>query len=351
MKALGSVEFNSALNRVLPEVPSFKSLAGSSVLVTGSTGLIGSAIVALLLRGAEQYSLGLTVYAAGRSLDRLESMYGMQIKAGLVKPVQYHAEEGVQGNFAVDYIIHAASNAHPAAFSKDPVGTIDANVNGLKRLLEYARAIGAKRTIYVSSGEVYGEVGSSERVFNEDLAGKGFISLRSPRSAYPEAKRMSEVLCVSAAAQFGQDVVVVRPSHTYGPNQTSSDSRAHAAFLRSAAMGRDIVLKSAGAQVRSYTFVADAASGIVTCMVAGEAGEAYNIANPTATCSIAEFAAMCASAGGVRVIHETSDSFLPGSPISRQVLGASKLESLGWRGCYGCEEGIGLSIRALRQFV
>ena len=350
MNILSSSEFNTALDRVLVRVPSLRPLTGSSVLVTGSTGLIGSAIVALLVRAAELSCPGLTVYAAGRSLDRLEDLYGDQIKAGLVKAVQYHAEDGIRGDIAADYIIHAASNAHPAAFAKDPVGTIDANVNGLKRLLEHARSVEAKRTVYVSSGEVYGEVSGPSLVFDEDLAGKGFVSLRSPRSAYPEAKRMSEVLCVSAAAQFGQDIVVVRPSHTYGPNQTSSDSRAHAAFLHSAATGRDIVLKSAGAQVRSYTFVADAASGIVTCMVAGESGEAYNIANPLATCSIAEFAAMCAKSGGVSVLREGSDSSLPGSPISRQVLNASKLESLGWSGCYGCEEGIALSIRALRQF-
>lgn len=349
MDIISSRIFGASLDEAIGSIPDVGRLDGKCVMITGSTGLIGSALVAMLARISSTLANGLTVVACGRSVRRVETLFEDYVGAGIVIPLEYHAERAIESSFCPNYIIHAASNAHPAAFSSDPVGTIEANVRGLRELLDFARHTNAERTVYVSSGEVYGEIQGAVRPYSEEEAGSGAVSLSSPRSAYTEAKRMAEVLCVSYAAQYSSNVVIVRPSHTYGPNQTAADSRAHAQFLRSAAAGEEIVMKSAGLQVRSYTYVADCASGILSVMLAGRSGEAYNIANPDAVCSIAEFAGFCASAGGSSVIRLDEEGSLSNSPISKQVLGVEKLLGLGWLGHYDCKNGISISVQALRE--
>ena len=118
------------------------------------------------------------------------------------------------------------------------------------------------------------------------------------RSCYPSAKRAAETLCASYFAEYGLDIVVARPSHVYGPNSTEKDNRASAQFFRDVLSGRDVVLKSRGQQLRSYTYVADCVSALLTVLTAGVSGEAYNIANPAATATIAEFAETIAKIGG-----------------------------------------------------
>ena len=120
----------------------------------------------------------------------------------------------------------------------------------------------------------------SLEAFDENYS--GYIDQTSPRSCYPTSKRTTETLCASYYAQYGLHTVIVRPCHTYGPGITDSDSRANVQFFRNVLNGEDIVLKSAGSQMRSYSYIADCASVIITCLLNGDPGQAYNSANPDA---------------------------------------------------------------------
>ena len=111
--------------------------------------------------------------------------------------------------------MHAASNAHPSAFSADPVGTMRANLLGVMRLLEGLRA-GGRRLLFVSTGEIYGENPAVTGGFREDDFGR--IDPMNPRSCYPESKRAAETLCASYASQYGLDCVVARLCYVYGPD-------------------------------------------------------------------------------------------------------------------------------------
>ena len=157
-------------------------------------------------------------------------------------------------DFPVDFIIHAASNAYPAAFNADPVGTIMSNILGTKNMLDYALNHSAKRFLFLSSGEVYGQGDLSVDAFDEKYS--GYVDPTSPRSCYPNSKRCAETLCVSYTKQYGLDTVIARPSHTYGANFTELDNRANVQFVNRAIKGDDIVLLSAGNQLRSYTYIA-----------------------------------------------------------------------------------------------
>lgn len=333
------------LKTAITSTVGLEDLKNKRILVTGATGTIGSFLVDMLLEysreGAET-----AVFAAGRSVERLEQRFGPANSQWLTC-VPYDMMEPISWEFPVDYIIHGAGNAHPAAFNGDPVGTIVENVGGTYGLLCYARDHGVRRVCYLSSGEVYGQGDLSLAAFREDYS--GYLDPLSPRSCYPTSKRAAETLCASFTKQYGLETVIVRPCHTYGPGITASDNRANVQFLRNALKGEEIVLKSAGTQMRSYSYVADCASAILTCLLKGEPGQAYNSANPEARVTIAGLAEIIAGSVGRRVVYADPDGvdLANRTPIARQVLDTAKLEALGWKGAFSVETGIWHTIAIL----
>lgn len=109
--------------------------------------------------------------------------------------LKYDMTGPIEFDVPVDYIIHAAGNAHPAAFNGNPVGTIIGNVESAFGLLEYLRKHHGKRLLYVSSGEVYGQGDISLDAFEEEYV--GYVDILSLRSCYPLSKRTTENLCGS----------------------------------------------------------------------------------------------------------------------------------------------------------
>lgn len=343
-----SKTYQDDLKLAVQSVPGIENLKHSSVLITGAAGLIGSYITDLLLEYNRLEEAGIKVYACGRSMKRLRRRFPQRESDGLVL-IQHDVNDPPDFDFGVDYIIHAASNAFPAVFAKDPVGTILSNIQGTKYLLDYGLQHQAKRLLFVSSGEVYGQGDLSLDSFEESYG--GYVDPTQPRSCYPNSKRTAETLCASYTKQFGLDTVMVRPCHTYGPNATAVDNRANVQFINNAVAGEDIVMKSAGTQMRSYAYIADSASAILTVLVRGQSCEAYNIANPQARSTIAEYAKAAAAKAGVQVIFEDPDAvaLAQQSPIAKQVLNTDKLLGLGWQGRYTVEEGISHTIDIIHE--
>ena len=331
----------NSLDRTISAIVGREKLYGQKILITGSTGTIGSWLVDTLLRmneglsGQEKIQLYLAVHSSRTATGGLSREGRNEIHF-----VPYDLHRDLSLDEKMDYIIHAAGAGHPQAFADDPVGTLTGAVDSTRHLLEYAKSHGVRRLLYVSSGEVYGIGDVSLPAYEETYS--GYLDPTAPRSCYPMGKRAAENLCASWTAQYGLETVIVRPSHTYGPWITSNDSRAHAEFLRKAMVGEEIVLKSKGSQVRSYTFVADCISGLLSVLLSGIAGEAYNLSNGASVCSIAEWAETLAevSGGSVRYDLPNEEDRRKFTPIPRQVLDCRKLEALGWHGCYNLSDGI-----------
>ncbi len=314
-------------------------LKNSTVLITGATGTIGSYLLETLMKYNEQ-GANIRLIAATFGVDKLDARF-IAMKSDLVTFVDHNILGNLDGwDFSVDYIIHAAGFAFPDAFSKNPVGTIWGNVSGTYQLLEYGRMHGAKRLLYISTGEVYGQGDLSLDAFEETYS--GYVDPTAPRSCYPSSKRATETLCASYSKQYGLETVIVRPCHTYGPGITPVDNRAHAQFFRNGLAKENIVLKSAGTQMRSYNYIGDCASAILTVLTSGQSGEAYNTANPNVRVTIAGLAKAIADAAGCEVVFENPSELdiANQTPIAKQVLSTKKLEALGWKGSFSLECGV-----------
>lgn len=348
MRFYESKTFADDLRTALDSSAVIDKLNGSSVMITGASGLIGSFLTDMLLLANKERGSDITVYALDLNMERLTERFEGEKTDKLIL-LEHNVNDEPNFGFNVDYIIHAASNAFPAAFNSDPVGTVMSNILGTKNLLDYGRDHGTKRLLYISSGEVYGQGDLTLECFEESYA--GYVDPTSPRSCYPNSKRCAETLCVSYTKQYGVDTVIVRPSHTYGANATKADNRANVQFINKALAGEDIVLNSAGNQMRSYTYIADTASAVLTVLAKGETGEAYNIANPDSRTTIAGFARAVADQAGVKLVFADPDEVQKAemSPVMKQVLDTVKLEKLGWSGNYSLNQGISTLINILKE--
>ena len=247
----------------------------------------------------------------------------------------------------IDYFIHGASPASPDLFVKTPVDTMLSNIFGLKEILDKAVQCNA-RTLYISSSEVYGKIQTTEPI-KENACGS--IDILNSRSSYGQSKRAAETLCASYISQYNSDIVIVRPGHIYGPTANRTDNRVSSSFMYDAFDGKDLILKSKGEQLRSYTYCLDCASAILYVLLKGENGQAYNISNPNSICSIADMAKAFAKYSGVNLRFElpAEEEKKAFNPMNNSSLDSTKLEALGWKPAFTKEEGFEHSIKILKE--
>ena len=348
MNFLHSKTYNQDIDITMRHIVEINKLWNKNILVTGATGTIGSFIVDVLIRLNQEKNANIKLFVTSRNKENSKIHYSTN---ECVKVLYYDMRRPIEFDVAVDYVIHAAGNAHPVLFTEDPVGTIIGNIESTYNLLEYTKGHGGKRFLYVSSGEIYGQGDASLDDFIETYS--GYVDIASSRSCYPLSKRMAENLCVSFGKQYGLENVIVRPCHTYGPYITATDSRAHAQFFRNGLAGEDIVMKSVGNQVRSYNYVADCVAALFTVLTCGTDGEAYNLANPHSRLSIAELARKIADAASCDVKYEkpTDYELKNQSPILKQVLNTEKIEKLGWHSAFSVEDGVQHTLDILSEYM
>ena len=321
-------------------------LAGCNILVTGATGLIGSSFVDVLMRN---HNKDYQVYALGRNMQRAQARF-FQFKDD---PTFHFLCGDVTQPLATDesfhFIIHAASNGSPNFFANSPVEVMKSNIYGVSNLIEYGLAHDMMRFLYVSTGEVYGV--NEAAVFDE--SSYGYVDILETRSCYPSSKRAAETLAMCYAAEYGADVVVARPCHTYGPNFTESDNRVYVQFIRNVLNGDDIVMKSAGTQYRSWCYVDDCVSALLYILLKGKCGEAYNVADKTSVVTIRELAEMIALIAGRKVVMQVPSRIERKgyTPIRHAVFDTAKLEALGWSVSGTMEEKLRQTIDVCRSYV
>lgn len=318
-------------------------LHNKSFYITGATGLVASYLVDFLMWYNNKYSRDITVYAVSSKIENLKKRFMLNNNLYFI---EQNLNEPLKEKYKVDYVIHAASNAHPLAFSNDPVGTMKTNLIGTINLLEMIKDTPAY-FMYISTGEIYGN--NIDMPFKEDDC--GYIDSKLVRSCYPESKRAAETLCVSYNHQYNIKTNILRLCYVYGATITNENSRADAQFLRNALNGENIIMKSEGLQKRTYCYVADAVYAMLYVILYGEDSQVYNVANPNSIASIKEYATILSK------LADVSLQFDIPSEIEKQgyskpldsILDASKLQNLGWKPQYDLTTGLSHTLQIKRE--
>ena len=326
-------------------------LQGKRVLITGATGLIGSFLIDVLMYRNQHFSMNCRIIAVGRNAaraaERFKSYEGIPALSFITHDIKDPFRE--EEKAGADYLLHLASNTHPIQYATDPIGTITTNIIGLQNILELAVNCNSSRVLFASSNEVYGENRGDQELFDENYC--GYINSNTLRAGYPESKRCGEALCQAYIAQKGLDVVIARLTRSYGPTMLSTDTKAISQFIKRGIEGQDIVLKSAGNQYYSYTYMSDAVAGLLTVLFCGEKGSAYNIADEASDIRLKDLAQIIADACGTKVIFELPDDVeIAGySKATKARLDGRKIRSIGWKPCYYIEDGIQKTLMLLKK--
>jgi dTDP-glucose 4,6-dehydratase/UDP-glucuronate decarboxylase len=272
-----------------------KMLSGKRLLIVGGAGFLGYYLVQTALAWNEKW-LGAPIdvivfdnWSRGTPdwIKALEGNRHLTLHThDVTDPVPHDLGH-------VDYIVHAASIASPTFYRLHPIETMDANVDGLRNLLEYGLAeLRAGRPIegflYYSTSEIYGDP-TPENIPTPETY-RGNVSCTGPRACYDESKRYGETLAVNFARQHKLPITIARPFNNYGPGLKISDRRVLSDYARDVFAGRDIVMLSDGSPTRTFCYIADATVGYYKILLRGRPGEAYNIGTPSPEISMLDLA-------------------------------------------------------------
>lgn len=351
MKIFDNKQYREDLAYVADLNIPWNELQNKSMLISGATGLIGSFLIDTIMYKNDRDKLNCTIYALGRNKEKAAERFSYYRGQNTYQFIEHDINRPFKGeNFkAVDYVFHLASNTHPMQYSIDPIGTITTNIVGTQNMLEFAANHLTTRCVFASSNEIYGENRGDVEKFDESYC--GYINSNTMRAGYPESKRCGEALCQAYIKQKGLDVVIPRFTRSYGPTLLESDTKALSQFLHKGLLGEDIILKSTGTQYYSYIYVADAVAGLLTVLLKGECGEAYNIADDASDIMLKDLASIIADYTHRKVVFEIPDAIESAgySRATKARLESAKLRGLGWRAKYNIKNGIKRTLNILGE--
>jgi len=335
--------YRQDLERILDADLPWGELAGRTLLISGATGQIGSCLTDALMRWGQ-----CRILAMGRNAQKAEKRFSQWQGAPGFRFLEHDISLPLRLDEPVDYILHLASTTHPVAYATDPVGTIEINVRGTGNLLEAAAAGQVRRFLFASSNEIYGENRGDTELFDEAYC--GHIDCNTLRAGYPESKRCGEALCQAYIRQKGVDAVIARLTRTYGPTLQRTDTKALSQFLWKGLAGEDIVLKSDGHQLYSYTYVSDAVTGLLTVLLKEDCGAACNVAEESFDIPLRRMAELVAGTAGTKVVFDLPDRTEAAgfSKVTKARLDGARLRNLGWKALIPPEEGIKRTLEILR---
>jgi len=330
---------------------SWESLEGKNILISGANGFLPAYLVeTILFLNENRFKNKSKVFALVRNKERAASRFAIhKDRTDLIFIVQ-DVCDSVNIKDEINFIIHAASQASPKYYGKDPIGTLSANILGTRNLLELARVKKVESFLFFSAGEVYGEMNAKQIPIKENSY--GYVDPLQVRSCYAESKRMAENMCVCWNHQYAIPVKIARPFHTYGPGMRLDDGRVYADFVSDILNHRNITIKSDGSAIRAFCYIADATVGFFTVLLKGKNGDAYNVSDDKGTISILCLANLLAGLFPEKNLKvekkEVTEKGYIRSKITRHSPDITKIAELGWTPKHSLKEGF---IRTVRSFL
>lgn len=255
----------------------FKSLDRQSLLITGATGFFGSWLVGALLQARQRLGIHCNIEVLTRNPNRLHQGLwsaldgrGVNVHTGDIQTVRH-----ISGQFS--HIIHAAATSATATFhaQEDSLTKFDTTLEGTRAVLALAAMQPSTRLLLVSSGSLYGPVGADEYLLHEDHPGAPAIHDLS--NAIGQAKRAAEFLCHAHASRHNLSFSVARCFSFIGPGLPTDLHYAIGNFIGDALAKRAIQVKGDGSAIRSYMYAGDLVIWLLTILMSGANGRAYNV--------------------------------------------------------------------------
>lgn len=330
---------------------SWEKLTNKTIFITGATGLIGYYLVSALVYKNLIANSRIKIIILVRNVDKAKKLFEEQLKLDKnLKFIQGDIENIPDIKENIDYIVHGAGPTNSKFFTNNPVETIKIIFNGTMKVLELSRKKCIKKMIYLSTMEVYGSVQVNEKIDEQHVVN---LNTMIARNSYPESKRISENLCASYNAEYEIPVDVLRLTQTFGPGINKNDNRVFAQFIKASIEEKDIILFTEGKTYRSYLYLADAITAILTILLSNKSGEVYNVANEYTYCSIREMADLVAnkiSLNKIKVLvslnnTEEVKAFMPQMYMNLDV---SKLKKLNWTANKNLEEMYRRTIKSIK---
>ena len=279
-------------------------LTNKRVLITGSSGLIGTYILAYM---ASLIKAGISLEVYAQTFSEPPPHMFEFVKGGKIKVLQIDLSNINEYERLpdADVIIHSAGYAQPMLFMSNPIATMHINTSATMALLQRLRPNGS--FIFISSSEVY--CGLTESIFHEDCIGT--TTPYHPRASYIEGKRSGEAACNAFRSQ-GVRAISARLGDVYGPGTRKRDKRALNSFIEKALFHQKIDLLDFGTAMRTYCYVADALELLIKILFYGKQA-VYNVGGHSYT-SIAELAKMIGEITNAPVIFPSNKIQVAGSP-------------------------------------
>jgi UDP-glucuronate decarboxylase len=261
---------NQDMEYIIDTVENVRKFNGKRILITGCAGFLGFNFVNFFcyliengLQIEEIILLDNFIFGKPSWLEYIENKY-QELKIYNFN-IAYDSLSDVKNATNLNYIIHMASIASPSYYRKYPIETLDANVWGLRKLLDFYRNLAVDNLLFFSSSEIYGDP-PQERIPTEENY-NGDVSCLGPRASYDEAKRFGETLCYFFNQIYNIPICIVRPFNNYGPGMRIGDKRVPADFAKSVVLGEDIRIFSDGSPRRTFCYISDAMIGYLKALL------------------------------------------------------------------------------------
>jgi len=318
-------------------------LEGASFLIAGASGMIPSYMARFLIYVRKETGVRFNLLLLAKSKPTVSKIFHQDINKSWIHIIENTVEGDWDYSGEITHILHGASPASPLQYMNHPIDTVHANVHGTERLLRLCLNFRHATFLYISSSEIYGNLGATDVFARENQIGS--LDPMGPRACYPESKRMGETLSMAWHKQHDIDVRIARIFHTFGPGINLHDGRAFSDFMLQAKNGNNIVLRSNGLSKRSFSYLSDTVMGLLCIFSKGKSGEAYNVGNSREVVTISDFARIVAAEACVDVEYVLRD--IPESQSASVFPDTSKLESTGWRCLVSLRDAVRKTYRSI----
>ncbi len=273
-----------------------KKFEGSTILITGCAGFLGYYFMKFFDEHFQKLKIKKVIGLDNFMLGRPKWIDSLKNDKIVVKQFDIISDDisSVEGSDEANLIIHMASVASPVYYRKYPIETLDADVWGLRRLLEFYIDKNISGFLFYSSSEIYGNPDSKHIPTDENYY--GYVSCTGPRSCYDESKRFGETICMLFAQKYNLPIVIVRPFNNHGPGMHIEDKRVSADFVKAIFENKDIEILSDGSPTRTFCYIADAIAGYIKILLYGKF-DYFNIGSDNPEISMKQLAELYQSIG------------------------------------------------------